>query len=100
VLCRRPARVRPERAGEGAEGFATVRDLSVAGVGLHLDEPCPPGTVLVIEPLAGGARALLARVVRVAEEGEGWLHGCVLSNRLSVEELAGWVGQSAGTAPG
>jgi hypothetical protein len=71
--------------------------MSVAGVGLYLDEPCAPGTVLVIEPLAGGGRALLARVVRVAEEGEGWLHGCVLSTRLSVEELAGWVGQPAGT---
>ena len=90
VLCKRTARVR--RQGEPLEKFATLRDISVGGVSLHLEEALPGGTVLVIEPLSPGARTLLARVVRSTPEHDGWLHGCALSTRLNAEDLRDWLG--------
>src|SRR5207248_3060088 len=72
VLCSRTARV--HREGEEAE-FATLRDISVEGVGLHLDTRLPLDTILVVEPLSPDARTLLARVVRVSPHGSRWMHG-------------------------
>jgi diguanylate cyclase (GGDEF)-like protein len=93
ILCRRPARVRSEGAGRGqsSEEVATVRDISISGIGLHLERRIPPGAVLVIEPLAPGARALLARVVRTTPDEGGWVHGCVLPTSLSAEEMHDWL---------
>jgi diguanylate cyclase (GGDEF)-like protein len=91
VLCGRAAVVRREGAGDARLQFATLRDISAGGVGLRLGEPLPPDTVVVVEALRPGTRALLARVVRVTEEEGGWLHGCVLSTRLGTEEVRGWL---------
>jgi diguanylate cyclase (GGDEF)-like protein len=94
TLCGLPARIR--REGEGEDGdeatFAAVRDLSIAGVGLYLTRRLPEGAVLTVEPLASGARTLLARVVHTTPDGGGWRHGCELSSRLSPHELACWLG--------
>jgi diguanylate cyclase (GGDEF)-like protein len=99
ILCSQSARVR-EAGQEGApEEFTTLRDLSAGGVGMALGKPLPCDTLVVVEPLIPGARALLARVVRVAEEGGSWVHGCVLSPRLSAEELAGWLQADGDLAP-
>jgi len=89
VVCNQPAAVHPEADGRGA--FATIRDLSVGGVGLLLGEQYPLGTVLVVEPMTRGARTLLARVVRSAPVEGGWFHGCELSTRLEEDELRRWL---------
>jgi diguanylate cyclase (GGDEF)-like protein len=89
VLCQRGARVRTE--GHTIEGPATVRDISIAGVGLYLGQAFPPDTVLIVEPLIPGARTLLARVVRVDGAPHGWLHGCELATHLDAEELGFWL---------
>jgi hypothetical protein len=74
------------------ECLAMVRDISTHGVGVHLESRLPLRTLLTVEPLAGGgARTLLARVVRVIAQGRGWLHGCEFAHPLSDEELRGWL---------
>jgi hypothetical protein len=92
VLCNRAARVRPQ--GEDGEEFATVRDVSAGGVGIHLEKRFGRDTVLVVEPLLPGARTLLARVSRVTAGDGGWTHGCVLLARLSAEEVSDWTAAS------
>jgi diguanylate cyclase (GGDEF)-like protein len=89
VLCHRSALVRAQ--GQVVAGHAMVRDISIAGVGLHLGQEFPPDTVLIIEPLTAGARTLLARVVRVDGSSHGWLHGCELATHLDAEELGYWL---------
>lgn len=98
VLCDRPARVRQESDSEGVDEFACVRDISASGLCVHLERKLTEQTVLAIEPLHGcGAKTLVARVMWVLPESGGWLHECVLPNRLNGEELAMWVNeQSAG----
>ena len=91
VLSHRTARVR--REGEDREDFAAVRDVSTGGIALYLDERLPDDMVLVVEPLASGARTLLARVKHASPEGAGWRHGCELSARLGAEELEFWIGE-------
>jgi diguanylate cyclase (GGDEF)-like protein len=91
VVCDRAARIRCG-GQETDEELATLRDISVSGVGLSTERAFPPGTILVIEPLSPGARTLLARVVRVISEGAGWVHGCVVSPSLTEEELRHWLG--------
>jgi diguanylate cyclase (GGDEF)-like protein len=95
ILCDRSARVRPGGQDEHEE-FAILRDISAEGVGLSLQQRLAPDTILVVEPLSNGARTLLARVVRVSPGEGGWLHGCVLSLRLSPDEIAQWLGSVAG----
>lgn len=93
VLCNRIARIRRQGEDECPEEFATVRDLSATGTGLHLETRYPENTVLIVEPLSPGAQALLARVVHVRSDKRGWLHGCELSTRLSADELQSWIGE-------
>ncbi len=91
VLCNRTARIRrPD--GQGEE-FAVIRDLSVGGIGLYMDQRLPENTLLLVEPLSAGARTLLARVRHTAAEGGGWRHGCELPTPLSGEELYSWLGE-------
>jgi diguanylate cyclase (GGDEF)-like protein len=90
VLCGRPARVRAEGV---ADEFATVRDISIGGIGLTLDRQYPCDTLLIVEPLLPGAPALLVRVVHVTSDENGWMHGCQLSGRLGADELRRWVGE-------
>ncbi len=70
-----------------------MRDVSCGGIALHMDVRLPDDMVLVVEPLASGARTLLARVKHSAQEEGGWRHGCELSTRLSAEELVFWMGE-------
>lgn len=92
VLCNSSARIRCEMEGEDREKFAVVRDISAGGVGLHLEERLPKDTVVVVESLSAGANTLLARVVHSQKHDGRWLHGCVLSVRLSPEEISAWQG--------
>jgi diguanylate cyclase (GGDEF)-like protein len=92
VLCNSSARIRCELEGQDREKFAIVRDISTGGVGLHLEERLPEDTVVVVESLSAGANTLLARVVHSERFDGRWLHGCVLSVRLSPEEILAWQG--------
>jgi len=91
VLCDRSARVSREGEQESEGEFATLRNISVAGVGLHMSRRLPPDTVIVIEPLSPNVRSLLARVVRVDPDETGWMHGCVLAHTLGAKDFGGWV---------
>lgn len=62
VVCNRTARIRHT----DQEEFATVRDVSAEGVGLRLEKPLPPETLVVVEALGGDVKALAAMVMRVA----------------------------------
>jgi diguanylate cyclase (GGDEF)-like protein len=89
LLCSRVARVRREGC---KEEFATLRDLSIGGVGLFLENRLPLDALLIIEPLFDESKSLLARVVHVTSQGDRWMHGCALSSHLSQEELESWIG--------
>jgi diguanylate cyclase (GGDEF)-like protein len=93
VLCDCPARVRHHGEGKTQEEFATVRNLSAAGIGLYLDKRFDVDAVLIVEPLSAEAMTLLARVVWVGPEGGGWVHGCLLSTHLGEDEVETWLGQ-------
>lgn len=96
VLCNRLARVRAEGTHDHAEEFARVQDISASGLCLRADRQLPAQALLTIEPLhVCSAKTLLARVVWSAQDGGGWKHECVLSNRLSADELAPWVVEQA-----
>ena len=76
--------------------FARVRDISASGLCLFLERQMPEDTLLAIEPLHDcGAVTLVVRVMWAVEENGGWLHECVLPNRLSTEELQFWIEESA-----
>ncbi len=67
---------------------ARVLNLSVCGIGLFLDTPLGEGTQLKVELEGwGGSRMLLARVVHVTEQADGWVHGCELVNPISGGEI-------------
>ena len=91
MLCNQAARVRREGEEGRGDQFATIRNISASGVGLHLETCCAHDTILIVEPLSPGSKALLARVVRTTAEEGGWMHGCELSTRLSEEELHSWL---------
>lgn len=96
VVCDRPARVRCEAEAEHVDEFARVRDISASGLCLHLERALPEQTLLAIEPLHEcGAKTLLVRVMWAVPDAGGWLHECVLPNRLSPEELNLWVNEHA-----
>ncbi len=92
VLCDRIARVRSRDQHECSDEFARVRDISSSGLCLFLEKPMPEDTLLAIEPLHEcGAVTLVVRVMWAVEENGGWLHECVLPNRLTNEELQYWI---------
>ena len=93
LLCNRTARVRRQGEEERPEEFAVIRDLSVAGIGLYMDQRLPEGVLVLVEPLSPGARTLLARVKYTTPEGGGWRHGCQLPTPLNAEELCCWLGE-------
>ena len=70
---------------------ALVRDVSLAGIGLMLDRPLEPGSLLAIHLgawRAGQSGVLLAEVVHATAQGNGeWLIGCKLSRSLGDHEL-------------
>jgi diguanylate cyclase (GGDEF)-like protein len=95
VPCICSVRVRAQGL-EVRERPGALRDISEVGIGLRLEQPIEPGTLLVVEPLLPVAPTLLARVIRVAAEGDEWMHGCALSTCLSPDEIGGWLVSAAG----
>lgn len=92
VLCDRVARVRSKDERECLDEFARMRDISASGLCLFLERKMPESTLLAIEPLHEcGAVTLVVRVMWAVEESGGWLHECVLPNRLTGEELQFWI---------
>jgi hypothetical protein len=81
---------------------ASLKDLSVKGVGLVLGRRFEPGAGLAIELPDTDSRpgdTLLVRVVRVQAQGGGrWLHGCTLISELSSDELDSILGRSRAQA--
>lgn len=77
---------------------AKVRNLSAGGLGLILQRPFQPGTVLVVRFKAedGGAPGVLfARVVHIrAYSRTEWLAGCAFASPLVEEELEGLLVQN------
>ena len=73
-------------------GHAAV-DISAGGLCLRLERQLAVHTLLAVEPLHDcGAKTLLIRVAWAVQDNQnGWLHGCVLSHRLSAEELELWL---------
>src|SRR5262249_40016246 len=72
---------------------ALVRDVSPQGLGLLLDRPLEPGTMLAIQLRGcrqrGLSCVLTARVRHCTELAEGaWVVGCSLSRRLSQAQFA------------
>ena len=91
VLCDRIARVRSRDMHEGFDEFARVRDISASGVCLYFERQLPENTLLAVEPLHEcGATTILVRVLWSVEDNGGWLHECVLPNRLTGDELRYW----------
>jgi len=68
---------------------AKVRDLSVGGANLVVDQALPLGQMLSLELPAGAEiRTVLACVVRVIGQKDGaWSLGCVFSRELNEDEL-------------
>jgi hypothetical protein len=68
---------------------ATVKDISLTGIGLLLGRRFEPGILLAVEvPAEGAPQLLLARVMHTRPHGEGvWLIGCELVNPLAEDEL-------------
>jgi hypothetical protein len=96
VLCNRLARVRSTGETDFGDEFARVQDISANGLCLRLERSLPEQTLIAIEPLhVCGAKTLLVRVIWSVQENGGWLHECVLPNRLSAEELQLWVAEQA-----
>jgi hypothetical protein len=77
--------------GQEGEPQATVRDLSATGIGLLIDRPLKPGSVLILSLQTGDhrlARPLPVRVMHSSPATEGnWLVGCQFVRRLSDPEL-------------
>ena len=79
--------VRNENEPEAAFQNATIWDVSALGVGLLLGEPVERGTVLHLSCRHLAVRDLKATVVHSSPKEHGWLVGCELDRRLSLEEL-------------
>jgi len=91
VISDRMARVRSADESKGLDDFARVRDISATGLCLFLERKLPDNTLLAVEPLHEcGAVTLVVRILWSVEENGGWLHECVLPNRLTSAELPYW----------
>jgi len=87
-LCGKEALSRPDVVPENIVWEGIVHDLATDGVGVWITSPFPPGTTLAIELLhRENARPLQAEVVHTTPQGNGWLHGCALVDKLSNDEL-------------
>lgn len=99
LLCHRSARVRALESDGDPESFAVLTNISAGGVAIHSAERFPEQALLALESSPPcGVRTLLARVVRVTAADGGWLHGCEVTPRLSIEELEVWLGSRDGAA--
>jgi hypothetical protein len=85
----REARVRTGNSPTRIFGVAVIREVSVSGLKLFLNARVKEGTILEVSPRGVNfPRSLLARVVHVTPQANGWTYGCELANHLSAEELA------------
>ena len=89
--------VRPTSNGKSLRISSKIRDISRGGVHLVVDHAFEPGQLITIElPLAGsdGTQSVLACIVRVVKEGQGqWALGCIFSQELADDDLAGLGGR-------
>jgi hypothetical protein len=84
----REARVRTGSAPTRIFGVAVIREVSANGLNLFLNSRVKEGTILEVEPRGlNFPRSLLARVVHVVPQANGWVCGCQLANNLSEAEL-------------
>jgi hypothetical protein len=77
-------------AGDAIYWGATVRDISISGIGLTLCFPFRAGTYLAIDlqEHGGATRSLLTRVVHALDQPDGtWHIGCEFVKSLSDSEL-------------
>jgi diguanylate cyclase (GGDEF)-like protein len=92
LLCDRMAQVSPAGGAGVGDRVARVRNISILGIGLHLDCRFGEQTLLTVELLSGhSGKTLLARVVHIVPQADGWLHGCLLASRLSEAEVREWL---------
>jgi hypothetical protein len=72
--------------------LATVRDISVQGIGLVAEQPFAPGTLFVIEsgPSGTGLPVQLTATLRHSTElsQRQWLLGCIFSRNLTTDDFA------------
>jgi hypothetical protein len=75
--------------------MAEVRDVSQTGLGLAINHPFPPTTVLTVRLLTSGyqySRAMLVRVKHRAPQPNGaWLIGYTFMVKLEEAELRGLI---------
>lgn len=84
----RQARIRAGTMPTRIFGVAVIREVSVSGLNLFLNARVKEGTILEVEPKGiPFPRSLLARVVHVTPQANGWVYGCELANRLDDQEL-------------
>lgn len=79
-----------------AKILAKVRDLSLGGANLLVDQPLQPGQMLSVELPAdqGNVCTVLACVVRATPQAEGhWSLGCVFSRELNNDDLGSFGAQ-------
>lgn len=94
-ICQRKTIVRV-LARPGLQAFpAVVRDISELGIGLLVDQPCKPGTLLALRLRSRGARfsGVLAATVKHATlmPDGNWLLGCLLARNLTDDEVLGLI---------
>lgn len=71
-----------------AGAWASVRDVSAAGVGLLVAWPLAPGTRCQLWPADPAAAPAGLTVVHLREEPGWYVVGCAFDRPLSAEELA------------
>jgi hypothetical protein len=84
----RDAHVRTGVAPTRIFGVAVIRQISINGLHLFLNARVQEGTILEVSPRGiDFPRSLIARVVHMVPQANGWMYGCELTNSLSDEEL-------------
>jgi hypothetical protein len=88
-LCRLEGVTRPLDLPDTIGWGATVKDITLAGLGMVVCYPFKPGTVVAVDLRHGsGTCTLVARVVYANDQSDGtWLVGCALLKPLSPDEL-------------
>jgi hypothetical protein len=85
----------------GTRSAARVRNISLGGISLHLDQECQPGTILSLEMpgLTDQTVTVLACVVHVTEApAGGWVLGCTFARELSDDDLQAFGGKRVRSA--
>jgi PilZ domain len=89
--------VRPNNNGKSVRVSSKLRNISRGGIHLEVDHAFESGQLIAVElPLANSTRmqSVLACIVRVVPEGPGrWALGCIFSQDLDDDDLAGLGGR-------